>query len=1703
MPKRTSAYAPWLANKLKDPRIAEEYLKASRESPEEFLKALRKVAEAHRVSKVAEAAGRQRESVYRMLSEEGNPRLDSLWSVLRAMGLRLNVEAIPNQKIGSDMDQQTAMQVIGSFLHDRVGNTGVSGFEGLVAVLFQLVTGQEFRLSSSGRQSGRDAASESGYANIIKVESKHYRETTALNLRELIAEIHEAAESDPNLDVWVLATSRSVSEQISSSLDQQAEFRGVEVVLLDLGINGLPRLPVLMAAFPDVVIEWANCHQLQHDPNELKSALSTIATAQDFEPTKNRLFDKLNGNISYASARHRTHSRLLETLSVASNAQSAFRQSLAIRTPDAVVIRRTKLNQQFDEWWGGQSFPRPAVALGDEGTGKTWAVFDWVMGRVDHGNMPIVLPFAAVAQDLTNSDPLESLLPRLLAKWTGVLDERRWKRRLDRWVSTAATGRPLILLIVDGLNERASLDWRPFFSILSSNPWRERIAVIATDRTHHWRTRCSMAGLSTFCEIEVGGYSDAELDQALAASKLSHTEIPQELLPLITIPRYCRLVVNHFAEMNAAADFTRERLIYLEIRDRHASKLNYPLTDEGLFEIIRDLAERARTNAELKPKDLRCLIGVPGGDDANIYEEIVSGGLVVAVPGKGMITSYKVAPLRLVYGFGMLLAAELALRSSSTGIEIEEFLTSWFEPQPDMDRKVDICGSAMFHALFQAGFPESPLRELIRYWLGLRNWADTAQSAFTMYVLRHPEIFVEVAEDFWSSAHDSGAAQEFLGRAFVTHRDDPKLQRVLVPAIERWMGFIHPLGRRFWEYGTARKEQLRKIAAAQGGENADLTGDDTDSEDRVRKDIELRAGCTIVPGEIEVAGTNVTVVSDGSLLRLARLGLMIMSTGDPSPFIHSLTHWAVASAVMDDSDFSDLSAWVVRLAEGDAETILLEHARRFLELREATASAAARILLLAIGTQASESLIEENDLTPNWYKELRAEHASDPCKSYYNWTESESLSCLGREDVALHIILGRAALPIVDPSITVPSALIRRAKESLQNINPSMVRAGSSHTIESHHLETLTQLLCAHAPSEIGDFMRGVVRTMPDRDLTGQYYIAVQLSEISLVLKAEEVNVVSRVLADLSTDASEWSIADSGSRHTRKIAEARAFSGIAPHLSASEFFRRFIVRPANTVDLIGFELWFAPLSHDETINAIATLHTPPDQATLNRILWVLPYLKISLSEVDRGRLVQLADSEDAGTSGSAMRVAVATQDESLGQRMVDLGRAVGKHTHPWDERWLTLLLARFASHLSFDDIAKRLRPFSIGFVIAERGYRPDEIAMYGSCLDRQWQGIVSVMESGIEHLPAIKINNGPDDSGTQLPELYEPTTSQTIRLGQSRSWTSGPPTDPASQLKEVFRTDAEEIARELNQDRQRKVDSILAAWDTDAFQWYGRGFSLDVMDRLYQQSPALLERWIRPALIDSLAGLSVRIRLGSFLEPICRVLLNRNPALGLQLWTILHKQENNPIVFDTRDIAFSAEDTHESNVARKIILEECWNDESIAQVAFTCDRSDCQAWMDSAIEDLISAKRLWKRAKGLTLASFSGITTDPFEELVSRASVSRSWAEKSLTVLRRNVRKNRLARHWYSVFLTAEDADAAWGAFQIVLAIADERFLSWHVEIEKQCAAVGIAEKRLRFLSLGWNGKRDLRKVISREKERKDLLFGLEIQRGEIFPFML
>ena len=85
---------PWdVTEHLKSEEDIANYLEAAFEEGDPGLvaAALGDVARAKGMSKIAEAAGLGRESLYKALSSEGNPELATVLKVVQALGLRLKV----------------------------------------------------------------------------------------------------------------------------------------------------------------------------------------------------------------------------------------------------------------------------------------------------------------------------------------------------------------------------------------------------------------------------------------------------------------------------------------------------------------------------------------------------------------------------------------------------------------------------------------------------------------------------------------------------------------------------------------------------------------------------------------------------------------------------------------------------------------------------------------------------------------------------------------------------------------------------------------------------------------------------------------------------------------------------------------------------------------------------------------------------------------------------------------------------------------------------------------------------------------------------------------------------------------------------------------------------------------------------------------------------------------------------------------------------------------------------------------------------------------------------------------------------------------------------------------------------------------------------------------------------------------------------
>jgi len=85
-----------VADYLEDEQTIAEYLNLALEdpNPEMLLVAVKNVARARGMTELAQETGLGRESLYKALSEGAKPRYDTVFKVLRALGVKLHAEPI-------------------------------------------------------------------------------------------------------------------------------------------------------------------------------------------------------------------------------------------------------------------------------------------------------------------------------------------------------------------------------------------------------------------------------------------------------------------------------------------------------------------------------------------------------------------------------------------------------------------------------------------------------------------------------------------------------------------------------------------------------------------------------------------------------------------------------------------------------------------------------------------------------------------------------------------------------------------------------------------------------------------------------------------------------------------------------------------------------------------------------------------------------------------------------------------------------------------------------------------------------------------------------------------------------------------------------------------------------------------------------------------------------------------------------------------------------------------------------------------------------------------------------------------------------------------------------------------------------------------------------------------------------------------------
>ena len=182
--------------------------------------------------------------------------------------------------------------------------TGVDGFEGLVQRLVSRATGTEFFLARSGTQSGRDMSSSRNGAATIAVECKRYAEDTDLDETEIKGKLATAATDIPDLDLWVLAATRSVRDQLVRGLQETADLLNVDVLVLALNGADGGRLAGICALDPGAVADALQCAGIAsaHAVGEL---LNRARARPEFGRDSDELAKALSGGIGRASVGRR------------------------------------------------------------------------------------------------------------------------------------------------------------------------------------------------------------------------------------------------------------------------------------------------------------------------------------------------------------------------------------------------------------------------------------------------------------------------------------------------------------------------------------------------------------------------------------------------------------------------------------------------------------------------------------------------------------------------------------------------------------------------------------------------------------------------------------------------------------------------------------------------------------------------------------------------------------------------------------------------------------------------------------------------------------------------------------------------------------------------------------------------------------------------------------------------------------------------------------------------------------------------------------------------------------------------------------------------------------------------------------------------------------------------------------------------------
>jgi hypothetical protein len=815
-------------------------------------------------------------------------------------------------------------------------HTGGAGFEGFVRDALSELTGQEFRLMKSGPQGGVDSIGDpNGSGLVVGMEGKHYGAKTHLGLDELKSKLRDAAEEFSALDLWVLAASRSIDGGDTKALTAIGEGLGIDVLVLDWNETSAvsPSLAILCAAAPATVVHHLGT-RVTADVDRLKSHPLYAAEAA-------RLRARLtNPSIGLSAAKAAVRNWSIRQMGDPISARFAFDSYASLEAPDAKRIDRPAVRSALDGWWA--SNPQdPVVLLGQEGMGKTWAALSWWLDRSAGDDFPITL--VVPARDVASINGIDILAEALL-RATGVRDLAFWKRRLARW-SAIETDRPIILLIVDGLNQNWGFQrWSDLLLSLNVTQWRGKISALLTCRPEHWTRRLKRLGDSRLpiAEIEVKAFDDDELDALLGAHGVDRTALHPRLLELMRVPRLSDIAILRRDDFQKGGEITPERLVYEDWRYRYHGAQK-AMSHEEFRSFIGTLGRQLeqQLGKTIARGEILARLSADGAEERDkleaIFSELAEGGWLVPSNDPGQ---FQIDTSRVPSALGLALLDDV--RKGVSPEQRREILGRHLDPLQGSDISVAILRNAATFAVIDDAVPADIKRELLEAWTQAQNFSPNDFESYWRLIGCAPGLFIAIAEEEWFRDDPSERADEILVKGFANALKWPEVANALEAKLLEWFS-------RYW-LDKLQGEVLNEIC------------DDEQALAR-RREAEGRADLAKAQCVAGTFGITLERVEPKRQAWGSYRAAELLSWLPRAPMIKVFTAWSLSRAILGGFRQVEAISWVLRWNSEDpveAEAAILARARELIDFGGAIASDAAASLLEALATPAAQALYDQH-----------------------------------------------------------------------------------------------------------------------------------------------------------------------------------------------------------------------------------------------------------------------------------------------------------------------------------------------------------------------------------------------------------------------------------------------------------------------------------------------------------------------------------------------------------------------------------------------------------------------------------------------------------------------------------------------------------------------------------------------------------------------